>query len=78
MEEMFPNASEDTLRRVVKRDWSKLDGTVLAVEDVARAAVYLASSDVARYMTRHNLLLDGGFTAHKGVSMSLLEAPLSR
>jgi hypothetical protein len=45
MAEMFPDAGEDALRRVVEPDWSELGGTVLAVEDVARAALYLASDD---------------------------------
>lgn len=41
-------------------------GIVLRAEDVARAAVFLASDD-ATYITghKHNLMLDGGFSVGK-------------
>ncbi|KAF7028249.1 hypothetical protein CFC21_040204 [Triticum aestivum] len=68
MAEMCPGMDEAALRRVVETDWSELDGAVLEAEDVARAALYLAS-DEAKFVTGHNLLVDGGFTAHKAVGM---------
>ncbi|KAL3533044.1 hypothetical protein ACH5RR_006565 [Cinchona calisaya] len=43
------------------RVYSNLKGMVLQPEDLASAAVYLAS-DEARFMSGHNLMLDGGFT----------------
>jgi NAD(P)-dependent dehydrogenase (short-subunit alcohol dehydrogenase family) len=34
---------------------------VLEAEDIARAALYLAS-DEAKYVSGHNLVVDGGYT----------------
>ncbi|GKV38876.1 hypothetical protein SLE2022_079930 [Rubroshorea leprosula] len=40
---------------------ANLKGVTLKAEDVANAALYLAS-DEARYISGHNLLIDGGYT----------------
>ncbi|KAI3450744.1 hypothetical protein Pfo_007409 [Paulownia fortunei] len=51
------------------RAYSNLKGAVLGAEDVAEAALYLAS-DESKYVSGHNLLVDGGFTiVNAGFSM---------
>uniref|UniRef100_J3MNV2 Uncharacterized protein n=1 Tax=Oryza brachyantha TaxID=4533 RepID=J3MNV2_ORYBR len=62
--EMFPAASAEEVRRMVTRGMRELEGAELEVEDVARAAVFLAS-DEAKFVTGHNLVVDGGFTVGK-------------
>jgi NAD(P)-dependent dehydrogenase (short-subunit alcohol dehydrogenase family) len=64
----FPATSADELRRIVERDMNEMDGQVLEAEDVARAALYLASDD-AKYVNGHNLVVDGGFTVSKAPNM---------
>ncbi|ONI01429.1 hypothetical protein PRUPE_6G138600 [Prunus persica] len=41
--------------------YSNLKGGVLKAEDIAKAALYLGS-DESKYVSGHNLLVDGGFT----------------
>jgi NAD(P)-dependent dehydrogenase (short-subunit alcohol dehydrogenase family) len=41
-----------------------MDGTKLEEEDIARAALYLASDD-AKYVNGHNLVVDGGSTVSR-------------
>uniref|UniRef100_A0A453AS46 SDR family oxidoreductase n=1 Tax=Aegilops tauschii subsp. strangulata TaxID=200361 RepID=A0A453AS46_AEGTS len=62
--ELLPEASEEELRRLVESGMSEMGGMVLEVEDIARAALYLAS-DEATYVNGHNLVVDGGFTVGK-------------
>uniref|UniRef100_A0A0E0EFP7 Uncharacterized protein n=1 Tax=Oryza meridionalis TaxID=40149 RepID=A0A0E0EFP7_9ORYZ len=64
MSETFPAATAEEVRRMVTREMQELEGASLEVEDVARAAVFLAS-DEAKFVTGHNLVVDGGFTVGK-------------
>jgi NAD(P)-dependent dehydrogenase (short-subunit alcohol dehydrogenase family) len=50
-------ASAERLRQIVPL------GARGSADDIARAAVYLASAD-ADYMNGHTLVIDGGWTAH--------------
>ena len=45
-----------------------MEGVVLEVEDIAKAALYLASDD-SKYVNGHNLVVDGGFTVGKAPNM---------
>ncbi|XP_037475942.1 momilactone A synthase-like [Triticum dicoccoides] len=60
---------EEVLRRVFEEDFNEMGGgVVLGAEDIARAAVFLASDD-ARCITGHNLMVDGGFSVAKPLNV---------
>ncbi|XVE86135.1 hypothetical protein DITRI_Ditri18aG0011900 [Diplodiscus trichospermus] len=59
------NLDEEGIRGL----YANLKGTVLEPEDIARAALYLAS-DESKYVSGHNLIVDGGYTiTNAGFSM---------
>lgn len=56
----FDQLEEDGFEKLMSLH-ANLKGPVLKAEDVAHAVLYLAS-DEAKYVSGHNLLVDGGFT----------------
>ncbi|KAG0626363.1 hypothetical protein M758_2G120700 [Ceratodon purpureus] len=67
-QEQFPGITIPQVEDYM-RNMSALKGVLLVAEDVARAALFLASDD-ASFISGHNLIVDGGFTASKAIPSS--------
>ncbi|WVZ66994.1 hypothetical protein U9M48_016141 [Paspalum notatum var. saurae] len=67
MAQWFPGTDVEERRRIVE-EMNEMVGPALEAEDIARAAMYLAS-DEAKYVNGHNLVVDGGFTVNKQLNV---------
>eukprot|EP00262_Sarcandra_glabra_P016540 TRINITY_DN5433_c0_g1_i1.p1 TRINITY_DN5433_c0_g1~~TRINITY_DN5433_c0_g1_i1.p1 ORF type:complete len:292 (-),score=29.50 TRINITY_DN5433_c0_g1_i1:139-969(-) len=56
----FFNMEDEEIEKIMS-GYANLKGVILKKEDVARAALYLGSAD-GRYVSGHNLVIDGGFS----------------
>ncbi|CAL4951183.1 unnamed protein product [Urochloa decumbens] len=65
---LLPGKSAEEIRRIIEENVNMVvAGTVLEAEDIAKAALYLAS-DEAKYVSGHNLIVDGGFNVTRAAS----------
>lgn len=65
MDQIYPHLDSQRLVEIV-RNVGVLKGANCEPDDIANAALYLASND-ARYISGHNLVVDGGFTSFKNL-----------
>ncbi|KAF8387937.1 hypothetical protein HHK36_026600 [Tetracentron sinense] len=63
MAQLFPGVDDQRLADII-HGTGVLEGANCEPRDIANAALYLASDD-AKYVSGHNLVVDGGFTSFK-------------
>lgn len=68
MSQIFPGVDAQRLMDMV-HGTGVLEGAICEPIDIANAALYLASDD-AKYVSGHNLVVDGGFTSFKNLNLS--------
>ncbi|KAF5748665.1 secoisolariciresinol dehydrogenase-like [Tripterygium wilfordii] len=65
--QLYPGVDRERVIEIIE-GLSELKGATCEEIDVAKAALYLAS-DEAKYVTGHNLVVDGGFTCFKSLGL---------
>ncbi|PRQ34794.1 putative secoisolariciresinol dehydrogenase [Rosa chinensis] len=63
MSQIYPGADVEKLIKILHH-FGALEGANCEPNGIANAALYLASDD-AKYVSGHNLVVDGGFTSVK-------------
>ncbi|KAL6890200.1 hypothetical protein ACP4OV_008963 [Aristida adscensionis] len=71
---MLGGAADEAQVAAIIRGLGELRGATCEAVDVARAAVYLASDD-GKYVSGHNLVVDGGFTSYKRMNLPFPTGP---
>ncbi|KAK9280954.1 hypothetical protein L1049_003845 [Liquidambar formosana] len=73
---LFPGIDGQRVIEIVQNSGA-LEGAICEESDVANAALYLAS-DEAKYVSGHNLVVDGGFTTFKSFGFPAPDAVKNR